>query len=247
MSRTVVVVRALTLLSALGLLGRWAGADLANAADALRDPQRLIDTRGADQLVLGLLQLALTALCSWCALCVLLVSATSLGTSPPLTRVAVRLTPRGARRLVAAALGVSALSLTACGAAGPDSRAAAPTATPPAYAASSDPFDWPAAASPTTSPSTAAPATPAPPAAGGSTAPSGAPPPAGSASTSGAVHVVLPGECLWDIARTALGPSAGVAQVAHLVDDLYAANQLVIGPDPDLLPVGATLTLPPAG
>jgi hypothetical protein len=63
-------------------------------------------------------------------------------------------------------------------------------------------------------------------------------------------HVVLRGECLWDIAAADLVRRSGApptdGEVAAAVDAWWHANADVIGPDPDLLLPGQVLRPPPA-
>ena len=67
-----------------------------------------------------------------------------------------------------------------------------------------------------------------------------------AASTEG-VHVVAPGDCLWDIAEGRLAPEgqARDAEVAAGVQRWWSANRTVIGPDPDLIRPGQVLRPPP--
>lgn len=55
------------------------------------------------------------------------------------------------------------------------------------------------------------------------------------------VVVVRPGDSLWTIARALLPADASDPAVAAAVDDLYATNRRLIGPDPDLLQPGQRL------
>ena len=64
----------------------------------------------------------------------------------------------------------------------------------------------------------------------------------------GAVHVVVAGDCLWDIAADRLdeaGSSASDAAVARAVDSWWRTNAEVVGPDPDLIHPGQVLRPPP--
>ncbi|WP_448615706.1 LysM peptidoglycan-binding domain-containing protein [Modestobacter sp. URMC 112] len=95
------------------------------------------------------------------------------------------------------------------------------------------PPDWPA-------PPTATPSSPAP-------APAPSQAPAGPAADQ---HVVLRGDCLWDIAADRLaaqrpGAPVGDADVLAAVHAWWQANAGVIGPDPDLLLPGQVLSAPP--
>jgi nucleoid-associated protein YgaU len=56
--------------------------------------------------------------------------------------------------------------------------------------------------------------------------------------------VVRPGDTLWAIARSRLGPGADDARVAHDVDRWHRLNHDVIGDDPDLIHPGQRLTAP---
>jgi nucleoid-associated protein YgaU len=58
--------------------------------------------------------------------------------------------------------------------------------------------------------------------------------------------VVKPGDCLWTISATSLGPGASNADIAAEWPHWYAANRHVIGADPDLLLPGTTLRAPTA-
>ncbi|MGY1813465.1 LysM peptidoglycan-binding domain-containing protein [Blastococcus sp. SYSU D00820] len=62
-------------------------------------------------------------------------------------------------------------------------------------------------------------------------------------------HVVVRGDCLWDLAATWLrdrtGAEPGPAEIAAAVDTWWRANADVIGPDPDLLHPGQVLRAPP--
>lgn len=69
---------------------------------------------------------------------------------------------------------------------------------------------------------------------------------AGSHRRQATTVVVRPGDCLWTIAATALGPSASNAEIAAEWPRWYAANRHVIGADPDLLLPGTPLRIPPA-
>jgi nucleoid-associated protein YgaU len=56
---------------------------------------------------------------------------------------------------------------------------------------------------------------------------------------------VRPGDSLWSIAATALGPFATDADIAREWPRLYATNRERIGANPHLLRPGLILTLPP--
>src|SRR4051794_40326912 len=57
-----------------------------------------------------------------------------------------------------------------------------------------------------------------------------------------ASYVVRPGDCLWSIARDHLGVHPSHAAVAARWPQWYAANERVIGVDPDLIRPGQRLT-----
>ncbi len=65
------------------------------------------------------------------------------------------------------------------------------------------------------------------------------------------VHVVRPGDTLWDIAAAALAGRDGIPptsrRIAHYWPRVYAANREVIGDDPDLIHPGQRLRLPEEG
>ena len=58
--------------------------------------------------------------------------------------------------------------------------------------------------------------------------------------------VVKPGDTLWSIAATELGPNATAEDVATRWPAWYAANRQLIGPDPDLILPGQVLRIPAA-
>ncbi|MEV0289824.1 MULTISPECIES: LysM peptidoglycan-binding domain-containing protein [unclassified Kribbella] len=57
--------------------------------------------------------------------------------------------------------------------------------------------------------------------------------------------VVKPGDTLWSIAATELGPQATPQDIASRWPAWYAANRQLIGPDPDLIRPGQVLRIPP--
>ncbi|GAA4745233.1 hypothetical protein GCM10023328_29270 [Modestobacter marinus] len=268
---------------------RWLGPEPGAIGAALADPQRLVDTAGPDALVLVVVSALAWACWAWGALGLLLTAATAApGLAGRTAGVLLRgVLPAGARRAAAIAIGVglstaapialpagagplvtaSAETSTAgagplvtaaagplvtagagplvTAAAGPLVTAAAETSTAgedrsPGSPASVVQPDWPGA------PETAV-ADPPPP------VPDWPGPAAGE-------HVVLRGDCLWDIARDWLAagrPAHPVAdgeitdaeiastEIANAVQAWWQANAAVIGPDPDLLLPGQVLR-PPA-
>lgn len=67
------------------------------------------------------------------------------------------------------------------------------------------------------------------------------PVPAGTAR----VHVVQPGDTLWDLAVADLGTRAGSAAVTARWQRIHALNRAVVGADPDLIHPGQQLRMPP--
>ena len=243
---------------AAAAVGLRAGTpDLSAVTAAGPDLQRAVDTAGADTVLLAAVAVLAWAAWLWGALGLTLTALSALpGAAGALARALTRcVLPAGARRAAALALGVGLVTggpllagcTTAAGAAPQAVVAAsaqdpvadrpgtpAPAPAPTDHRAPSVPTgtgpvpDWPA---PVTyqHPPTPVPDWPAP-AAG--------------------EHVVLRGECLWDIAaddlarRTGGTPTDG--EVATAVDAWWQANAAVIGPDPDLLLPGQVLRPPPA-
>lgn len=221
---------------ALGVLGLVAWALLPDTAAlaALSDPQRAVDTLGADVVALVIAQLLVVALCGWTALTVLACAVCAYRPASSAARVSLALTPRSLRRPIAVALGIGTLALAACGQG--ERPASVPPSTAPAYVASSEAFDWPREAEttePPASPSVEAPEAPAVPA-----------PTEPGPSAPATSYDVRPGDSLWSIARAHLDTGATAAQIAYLVDEIYAASAAAIGSDPDLLRVGTTVTIP---
>lgn len=231
-----VLTRGGILLTALAATAWLLGPRPESLRKVLRDPQGVVDTDGPDAVLLVLAGLVLVLLCTWAAVVVLLAMISAVRPERGATSIWRRCAPSALRAPLAFLLGAGVLTMTACG-----QQATAPRAessTPPAYVASSDVFDWPM-----TEPATQSPAPSGPveaPVVEVSAEPSspGAPP-AGTIA-------VQPGSCLWSIASEQLGPGASTGEIAHLVDEIYAVNADVIGPDPDLLRPGTQLSLPPA-
>jgi hypothetical protein len=231
----------------------WALASLGPGLPELRaavhDPQGLVDQSGADALLLVAVP-CLAWLCwAWGALGLALTAAStvpgSAGRLAGLLRDGVL--PAGARRAAAVALGVG-LSATAPtllpptaplaaataaaaddGAAGADDGRAGGTLLVDGPSTPAVP-DWPAAPSPD-APST------------------DALPTADWPSYAEGDHVVVRGDCLWDIAADWLsshepGPAPSDAEVQRAVQAWWQANAAVIGPDPDLLLPGQVLRPP---
>lgn len=226
----------------------WALRSLGAGLPALRaagaDPQGLVDHAGADALVLVVVTALAWACWAWGALGLLLTAASTAPgwTGRLATLLLAGVLPAGARRAAALALGIGLST-------------AAPVLLPPAApsvavttAAAADDLgrssagvlvDWPGGPATDVVPDwPTAPETPPPPAA----APDW---PAAAPSQ----HVVLRGDCLWDIAADWLrrqhpGTPATPGEVRRAVQAWWQANAAVIGPDPDLLLPGQVLTPP---
>lgn len=210
---------------------------------ALRHPQTTTDLAGPDVLVLHLTGLLAWSVWSWGALGLALTAASALpGPAGRLASGAVaRVLPAAARRAAAVALGVG-LGLTAPatgpapGPAGTGTAVAQEVA--PGAAVQDTVPDWPAASPP--GPPAGTPGSPGPPSVGLPDWPHAA----GAGD-----HVVVRGECLWDIAERRLtgadGRNPRPAEVAAAVRAWWQANAEVIGPDPDHLLPGQVLR-PPA-
>src|SRR4051794_24606620 len=218
--RLVVTTLAMAL---VGVLLGYVGPDVAALRAALAHPQRVADTSGPDTVALAWAAALAWAVWVWGVLGLGLTAATAVpGLLGRTARTLLRLVlPAGARRAAAVALGLG----LGVGISAPVLASAAPAASVAVTAP-----DWPAAV----------PAEPAPdwPAAPGETAPDWPAPAAGD-------HVVVRGDCLWDIAADRLAARTGRAptdaETATAVHDWWTANATVIGPDPDLLLPGQVL------
>jgi nucleoid-associated protein YgaU len=181
--------------------------------------------------------------------------------------VARMVTPRAARRLLEAALGV-ALAVGPAGAAlaGPAvmpvtavgvsvQLALDPVPAPIVAAAApvfpdldrpssvaSTPAVSPAVAAPSSLPPTSVPASP--PTVSTPTTPTTPPAPsAPSIPLRASRHTVVPGDTLWDLAAAASPPGASPAVVTALWQQWYASNRATIGANPSLLLPGELLSL----
>jgi nucleoid-associated protein YgaU len=79
------------------------------------------------------------------------------------------------------------------------------------------------------------------------TAPEGPPPAGRSADPPGSrttTHLVVPGDCLWDLAAHQLGQGASDAAIDRQWRRWYRLNRDAIGSDPDLILPGQVLTVP---
>jgi nucleoid-associated protein YgaU len=220
-------VRRLALTSAvMGLLAVALAAVSPAPAElgtVLAAPQAAADAAGADTVVLAGCAVLTWVTWSWGALGLLLTAAAALPGAPgavaaPVLRVVL---PAGGRRAAAVALGIG-LGL------GGGPALAAPATSPPAAPESVAPAavpDWPSAEPPVPA---AVPDWPG-------RLPSG-------------THVVVRGDCLWEIAEHRLATEAGRPptnrEIAASVQAWWRANDAVIGPDPDLLLPGQVLRPP---
>ncbi|SDE25390.1 hypothetical protein SAMN05660485_00339 [Blastococcus fimeti] len=191
--------------------------------------QDTVDRTGAEALLTAAAGMLAWGVWAWGALGLALTAASALPgavgrVSVGLVRVVL---PGGARRAAALALGLG------LGLSGPLAATTLLVATAPAAAAGPVPAavpDWPV---------------PAP------AAPVGGPPdwPDAPVPIPSGSHVVVRGDCLWDIAAAALSAGSGrtpsPAEVARATHSWWAANADVIGPDPDLLLPGQVLRPPP--
>ncbi|GAA4325103.1 LysM domain-containing protein [Klenkia terrae] len=217
----------------------WAAApDPGTVAAATTDPQRLVDTQGPDALV-TLLAWALAAAC-WCwgSLGLLLTAASAapgLGGRLAGALLTVVL-PAGLRRAAALAVGVSLVAApgVALGSPGPT-----PSTTAVSSTVSSTLSSTVGSTASSTGPATAA---------WSDVGPAAAPPvPDWPAPVTADEHVVVRGDCLWDIAAAWLatrGPATD-DQVQDAVQAWWQTNADVVGPDPDLLLPGQVLRAPP--
>lgn len=218
-------------MAAVALTLSWLTPPLAELTGSVLAPQRTADTAGAEALLIATTGLLAWAVWAWGALGLLLTAGSALpgalgSAAGVLTRVVL---PAGARRGAALALGLG-LSVAAPVAGSTFLAVAAPAAAAPLSAPVPE---WPLTA----------PADPAPAA--------GALPdwPVAPVLPAAGDHVVVRGDCLWDIAATdlatRLGRSPTAAETAGATHAWWTANAAVIGPDPDLLLPGQVLRPPP--
>jgi nucleoid-associated protein YgaU len=199
--------------------------DVPAMTESLTSAQRTVDSQGADELISSAAGLLAWVVWLWGALGLALTGASAL---PGMAGAAARLAlhgvlPAGARRAAALTLGLG------IGVAAPVVGVGLMVVATPASAAApatSDVPDWPAQV----------------------LTDAGAVPdwPAGSPDTG--THIVVRGDCLWDIAATRLLDQHGhlptSSEIATAVRAWWTANADVIGPDPDLLLPGQVLRTP---
>ena len=229
----------------MGLVA-WAlvllGPSAADLRSALADPQHLVDAAGADALVVVGVG-ALAWLCwAWGALGLVLTAASTVpGWAGQVAAVLLRgVLPAGARRAAAVAIGVglSAVGPTVLPAVLAPSTSVAGASQAVAGAVQ---LDWPQAPTPVPHQDRPAP-----------TAGPDRPVPAADLdwpAPAAGEHVVVRGDCLWDIAAAWLAdaqPGAPVsgAEIARATHAWWQANAQVIGADPDRLLPGQVLRQP---
>jgi hypothetical protein len=204
-----------------GLVLARLGPDGTALREALAHPQHVADTAGSDTVVLAWAAALAGAVWAWGVLGLGLTAATAIpGLLGRAARTLLRgVLPAGARRAAAVALGIGlGVGLTTPALAAAESV----TAAAPDWPSTESAPDWPDAVA--TDP---APDWPAP--------------------TDGE-HVVVRGDCLWDIAAARLTAEAVApptdAEIAHAVSAWWTTNRPVIGRDPDLLLPGQVLHPP---
>ena len=183
--------------------------------------------------------LSAVALAAWaCSAWLLVVAALMIGGRLPgsLGRaanvMATFVAPLAVRHAVRVAVGVSvvAAALTGPNAWAGNGLPTSPTSGVSAASADTPSLDWPV----TGTPRLAAAADPEP-----------RDTPATRTLDGAAVVVVRPGDCLWDIAATALGPGATDRQIAQAWPLWWSVNRAVLGDDPDVIHPGIALQPPP--
>jgi hypothetical protein len=222
--RLLVTVLAMAL---VGVLLAALGPDAAALRGALVHPQRVADTAGPDVVVLAWAAGLAWLVWAWGVLGLALTAATAVpGLLGRAAGALLRLVlPAAARRAAAVALGVGlgvGLGAPVFASAAPPAVAASAPARPQAGNTALPVPDWPAAV----------PADPVP------DWPGPAP----------GDHVVVRGDCLWDIAAARLVSDTGRpptdGEIAEAVHAWWTTNAAVIGPDPDLLLPGQVLQPP---
>jgi hypothetical protein len=216
-------VRRLTLtgavMAAVALLLRSLTPGLEETIGALAQPQRTVDTQGPDVLLLAGAGVAAWVVWTWGALGLAL---TAVSVAPGVVGAAARsllsaLLPAGARRGAALALGIG------LGVAAPVLLGVPEAGLRPALVTTAAPGavpDWRV---------------------------TGTDVPDWPVDEPAGAHVVVPGDCLWDIAAARLsadGSPPTDAAVAGAVQAWWSVNAEVIGPEPDLILPGQVLQPP---
>ena len=223
--------------------------DWRSIAAGARDPGAWIEDAGADTVLSTLAATALWVISVWLGLAFLAVLAGALpGTTGAIARsVANVAVPAIVHRAIAGVLGLGILAAPAVGLASPvpsptHSASSVSTATMSPLPAPS----WPTASAGSARPTVETPGRPSnteplPPPKRGAEPPwhHRRQPPAPNASV-----VVHPGDSLWVIAAARLGQPASDDQIAVAWPSWYAANQVEIGSDPNLIRPGQVLHAP---
>ncbi len=209
-----------------------AGPGLPELRAVTTDPQRVVDTQGVDVLLVGAAG-ALAWICwAWAAVGLLLTGLSAVpGSAGRLARLLLAgVLPAGARRAAAVAVGLSLAATAPTAVSIAEAPPAVAADAPPAVAADASTagaavVDWPASTGTGVVPDW-------------------------PGRTDPGDHVVLRGDCLWDIAAGWLagrhpGTPVPDPEIARAVAAWWQANADVIGPDPDLLLPGQVLR-PPA-
>ncbi|WP_041835063.1 LysM peptidoglycan-binding domain-containing protein [Acidothermus cellulolyticus] len=237
------------LVTGMGVIALWAGGSPRRLLAALQHPADF------DALIRCVAASVALVLCAWFLFAIVGVLAAHLAAAASRTprrlllgiaAVLDRVTPRVIRRLARAAVGATLALGPVAGYSAPSWAvpSAPPGATSGSVAADAGSFtlDWPTvpSSSPPTAPSDRWPTVP-------SGSPRSLPPPD---DPSGDIHVVVPGDTLWDIAGKHLAARDGghppsAAAIAKEWPRWYAANRVIIGGDPNLLFPGERLQ-PPA-
>lgn len=204
------------------------GPSLSDVRQLVADPQRFINTAGADRAVVILVGGVLWLSALWLAAALCAVAASSL---PGICghageRIALSISPALLRRAVGVAIGVSFLPIaTPVASANAPAYSVSAVAQLPSDAGGNGSIhfdgadvDWPIAAQETST----------------STGP-------GSGPSS---IVVQAGDCLWTLVAEHLGEGASIAQISAEVERWWEANAELIGSDPDRLTPGQVLVLP---
>lgn len=204
---------------------QWAAPGPGQLIEAVQAPQEWVGLHGADRAVLMVAAAAGWLVLAWLAVGVAILAATELPGAAG--RLAALLTvvalPAALRQGLALSLGLGLVTAGAGVATAQPLPGAPPTPTPGVS------VDWPQQP----------PLVPDPPPTG---PPSTGPPDVGDPIDG--VIVVASGDSLWAIAGDRLGPRASDPVIATAVQEWYAANRAVIGPDPDLIHPGQQLTPP---
>lgn len=218
-----------TLLVSTCLAGCLAlGPSWDDVRDLATAPQQLTHEAGADHTAVVIVGLLLWILCGWLTIAV----ACCMGGALPgrggrvCSRIGRHISPRLARRVLGAAVGISLGPAVA-----PSAVASPPTYTVVAVTDLTQDdavlieeagVDWPVQPAIPVSPTESPPA-----------------PPDGTTTIA-----VRPGDCLWSLVEAHLGYGATLAEISDEVDRWWDRNADIIGTDPDLLIPDQVLVIP---